>query len=117
MGHQPNQKSKRRSEIICKCNNVSKQTIEDAITQGCRTLNEIFDATSAGVGPCGGSCRRKLGPLLNHYLATGEFPEKIIEDLTGKAITPGSALAGAQGEGSSAPSEEKLVPPIGSSKK
>jgi bacterioferritin-associated ferredoxin len=109
MGQQPNQKSKRRSEIICKCNNVSKQTIETAITQGCRTLNEIFDMTTAGVGPCGGSCRRKLGPLLNHFLATGAFPDKIIEDLTGKSVTPGSALSGVQRE---EPSAEVVIPPI-----
>ncbi|PWU22120.1 MAG: (2Fe-2S)-binding protein [Bdellovibrio sp.] len=76
---------RRRSEIICRCNNVSRETLEDAIAQGgCQTLNEIFDATSAGVGPCGGSCRRKIGPLMEHFLKTGEFPEKIVEDLRGK---------------------------------
>lgn len=62
--------------------------IEQAIRDGAKTLNEIFDATTAGVGPCGGSCRRKLGPLLEHYLKTGSFPEKIIEDMTGKTADP-----------------------------
>jgi len=76
---------KKRSEIICRCNNISREVIEDAIANGgCDTLNKIFDETTAGVGPCGGSCRRKLKPLLEHYLQTGTFPEKIIEDLTGK---------------------------------
>lgn len=75
---------KKKSEIICRCNNVSRQTIETAIVEGCDTLNKIFDTTTAGVGPCGGSCRRKLGPLLEHYLKTGMFPEKITEDKTGK---------------------------------
>ena len=79
---------KKKSEIICRCNNVSRATIEDAIKNGCGTLNEIFDATTAGIGPCGGSCRRKLKPLLEHFLATGTFPEKIIEDLTGKLPKP-----------------------------
>ena len=79
---------KKRCEIICRCNNINRETIEKAIREGCRTLNEIFDATSAGVGPCGGSCRRKLGPLLDHYLKTGTFPEKIQEDLTGKIPAP-----------------------------
>lgn len=77
---------KKRAEIICRCNNVSRQVIETAILEGCDTMNKIFDQTSAGVGPCGGSCRRKLGPLLDHYLKTGNFPEKIIEDLTGKEM-------------------------------
>ncbi|MDG0816364.1 (2Fe-2S)-binding protein [Bdellovibrio svalbardensis] len=76
---------KKKSEIVCRCNNVSRETIEKAILDGARTLNEIFDITSAGVGPCGGTCRRKLGPLLDHYLQTGRFPEKLTEDLTGKA--------------------------------
>lgn len=57
-----------RKEIICRCNNVSRETIENAFENGCHTLNEIFDATTAGVGPCGGSCRRKIGPMLEKYL-------------------------------------------------
>ena len=75
---------KKRSEIICRCNNISRETIEKAIVDGCDTLNKIFDETTAGVGPCGGSCRRKLGPLLQHYLDTGTFPEHIKEDKRGK---------------------------------
>lgn len=70
---------KRRPEIICRCNEISREQIESAIRAGAKTLNEIFDATTAGVGACGGSCRRKLKPLLDAYLQTGEFPEKIVE--------------------------------------
>lgn len=75
---------KPKSEIICRCNNISREAIEQAVREGADTMNKIFDATTAGVGPCGGSCRRKLAPLLEHYLATGTFPEKIIADMTGK---------------------------------
>lgn len=71
---------KKRPEIICRCNNVSRQEIEQAIQNGAKTLNEIFDLTMAGVGSCGGSCRRKLGPLLEHYLKYKSFPDKIIEN-------------------------------------
>ncbi len=70
---------KKKSEIICRCNNVDRDTIEKAINEGADTMNKIFDCTTAGVGPCGGSCRRKLQPLLEHYLATGVFPEKTPE--------------------------------------
>lgn len=80
--------AKKKSEIICRCNNVSRETIEAAIRDGAQTLNEIFDLTQAGVGACGGTCRRKLGPLLSHYLETGTFPEKIVEDLSGKPPKP-----------------------------
>ena len=90
MGQKP------RAEIICRCNNVSRETIEKAIRQGCDTLNKIFDETTAGVGPCGGSCRRKLKPMLEHYLQTGTFPEKIIPDMTGKLPT-GTEGAGEDG--------------------
>lgn len=76
--------AKKKSEIICRCNNISRETIEKAIRDGAHTLNEIFDTTQAGVGPCGGTCRRKLGPMLEHYLKTGTFPEKIVEDMSGK---------------------------------
>lgn len=75
---------KPKQEIICLCNNVSRATIEAAIRDGADTLNKIFDRTSAGVGPCGGSCRRKLAPMLEQYLATGKFPETIKEDKRGK---------------------------------
>lgn len=76
------QKGKR--EIICLCNNVPRDVIETAIRDGADTLNKIFDCTSAGVGPCGGSCRRKLQPMLDAYLETGVFPEKIKPDMRGK---------------------------------
>lgn len=78
-------RKQKRPEIICRCNNVPRHVIEEAIRNGgCDTLNKIFDTTQAGVGPCGGSCRRKLGPLLEHYLLHGDFPEVIVEDMTGK---------------------------------
>lgn len=79
---------KKQSQIICRCNNVDRATIEQAIRDGADTMNKIFDLTTAGIGPCGGSCRRKLQPMLEHYLKTGTFPEKIVEDLTGKACAP-----------------------------
>jgi NAD(P)H-nitrite reductase large subunit len=63
-----------RDEVVCLCNEVKRAMIEDAIKSGCDTLNKIYDRTSAGVGPCGGSCRKYLGPMLDHYLKTGQFP-------------------------------------------
>lgn len=69
-----NAQRKPASPIICRCNNVSEASLHEAIKDGCQTMNEIFDATTAGVGPCGGSCRRKIQPMLEHYLSTGEFP-------------------------------------------
>ncbi len=75
---------KKKRQVICLCNDISREVIEKAIVEGADTLNKIFDCTTAGVGPCGGSCRRKLGPLLEGYLQNGEFPIEIIEDLSDK---------------------------------
>ena len=75
---QRNQKS--REEILCRCNNITRNQVEEAIRDGAHTLNQIFDTTTAGVGSCGGSCRRKLRPLLQAYLDTGEFPLITPED-------------------------------------
>lgn len=69
-----------KKEIICFCNNVSREEIEQAILNGADTLNKIFDATTAGVGSCGGSCRRKLAPLLDYYLKNKKFPENSVKE-------------------------------------
>jgi bacterioferritin-associated ferredoxin len=68
---------KKNQQIICFCNNISKEVIVKAIQDGAQTLNEIYDATTAGVGPCGGSCRRKIAPILEHFLETGKILEEI----------------------------------------
>ncbi|NUM57580.1 MAG: (2Fe-2S)-binding protein [Bdellovibrionaceae bacterium] len=65
---------KKTSPIICKCNDVTEETIKQAIKEGCKDLNELFDKTNAGVGPCGGSCRKTTGPWLEYYLKHGTFP-------------------------------------------
>ncbi len=64
--------------IVCRCNNINRSTLETAIREGCETMNQIFDATTAGVGACGGTCRRQIVPLLEEYLKTGTFPEKLV---------------------------------------
>ena len=71
------QRRRKADPIVCRCNNINRSTIETAIVEGCDTMNKIFDATTAGVGACGGTCRRQIVPLLNDYLQTGKFPEKL----------------------------------------
>ena len=65
----------KKNPVICFCNGVKKDRIEKAISRGCNSLNKIFDSTSAGLGPCGGSCRPKLKYMLETYEKTGKFPE------------------------------------------
>lgn len=59
---------KKPFEIVCRCNNISKEEIEQAISDGAKTLNEIFDLTTAGVGACGGSCRKKIIKILENKI-------------------------------------------------
>ncbi len=61
--------------MICLCNGVRLETILKAIEGGARSLDEIFDQTTAGVGPCGGSCRDKLRQILAEKLKPGEQNE------------------------------------------
>ncbi len=80
----PIKPGKKSQEIVCLCNEITRGEIESAILNGSDTLNKIFDATTAGVGPCGGSCRRYLGPMLDDYLASGEFSEEPIRPVIAK---------------------------------
>jgi len=51
--------------LICFCNSVPLSKINYAIVQlGCKNLDQIYEKTTAGVGPCGGSCRGKILQLL-----------------------------------------------------
>lgn len=61
-------------EVICLCNEVTRSAIETAIREGAHSTNQLFDKTGAGVGACGGTCRKFTGPLIDYYLKNNEFP-------------------------------------------
>jgi NAD(P)H-nitrite reductase large subunit len=73
----PRHKARRR-DIICRCNEIPRSAIENAIRNGATTLDEIYDLTLAGVGPCGASCRPDLRIILEQYLRDGTFPQGTI---------------------------------------
>ncbi len=81
MSSKPPDKS---NEIVCLCNEITRGQIEKAIVEGSDTMGKIFDCTTAGVGPCGGSCRKYLGPMLDGYLETGVFTEAPIRPVIPK---------------------------------
>ncbi len=54
----------RGDPLICLCNEVPRSAICRAIGSGACSLAQIFDATFAGCGPCGGSCQPELAKLL-----------------------------------------------------
>jgi len=48
------------NEIICRCEEVSREEIEAAIADGALTMNELKRFTRAGMGLCQGRTCRKL---------------------------------------------------------
>ena len=53
------------NEIICKCRNIDRRAIEDAIAHGPSTVEKVAEATGATTGACGGErCR----PLIEEML-------------------------------------------------
>ncbi|MGE4132642.1 MAG: bacterioferritin-associated ferredoxin [Bdellovibrionales bacterium] len=67
----PGPKTK-QDRLICFCNAISRSEVEQAIARGCDTLGKIFDATTAGVGACGGSCQPELRKLLIRTVKSSE---------------------------------------------
>jgi len=52
-------------EIICRCEEVTRAEIVQAIKEGARTVNEIKRRTRAGMGLCQGkTCRRLVQRIL-----------------------------------------------------
>lgn len=65
-----------RDEIICRCNEITRGEIEDAIADGARTVNEIKRLSRAGMGLCQGrTCRRLVERILAEK--TGQSLEEI----------------------------------------
>lgn len=53
--------------IICFCNEIPLSQIVAALEDGAMTLADLFDATWAGCGPCGGSCQPDLAAILDDF--------------------------------------------------
>jgi NAD(P)H-nitrite reductase large subunit len=62
--------------IICRCEDITREEIEEAIDLGFRTTEEIKRYTRAGMGPCQGrTCRFLVAQIISRK--TGEKIEKI----------------------------------------
>ena len=61
--HQDNQTGD--DVLICRCEEVSRREILQAISEGARTVNEVKRRTRAGMGLCQGkTCRRLVSRIL-----------------------------------------------------
>lgn len=67
-----------KSPYLCFCNKVSESAVIECIKKGARNLAEIYDACSAGNGPCGGSCRNKILNLLKED-SVSSVPNKSVD--------------------------------------
>lgn len=67
---------KKQVHFICLCNSITEEAIKKAITDGVKDADELFDKTGAGVGPCGGSCRKTTTPWIEYYKKHKSFPPK-----------------------------------------
>lgn len=60
-------------DFICRCEEVTKKEIEDAVDNGATTMDEVKRCTRAGMGLCQGrTCRKSV--------------ERIVAQKTGKDI-------------------------------
>ncbi len=54
--------------IVCRCEGLTRQAIENAITQGNSTLNGVKSASRCGMGACGGRfCRETVTMIIAHH--------------------------------------------------
>jgi len=52
--------------IICRCEDITRAELLEAISQGCETIDEIKRFTRAGMGPCQGrNCRELIARELS----------------------------------------------------
>lgn len=63
--------------IICRCEEITKQEIVDAIMEGYHTVNEVRKRTRSGMGFCQGkTCGRVIRQLISQYAG---IPEEELE--------------------------------------
>jgi ferredoxin-nitrate reductase len=55
-----------KGKLVCSCNQVGKGNLQACIDRGCKSLNELCQATGAGLG-CG-SCKPEIQQILNEQV-------------------------------------------------
>jgi NAD(P)H-nitrite reductase large subunit len=75
------------TEIVCRCEDITKEEILEAIDHGYTTLEEIKRVLRCGMGPCQG---RTCTPLITRILAqkTGKSVAEISRPVTRPPLQP-----------------------------
>jgi len=73
--------------LICRCEEVTKKEILDAIAEGCHSVIWVKRKTRAGMGLCQG---RTCGHLVARLIAeeTGQDPSQILPDTRRPPVRP-----------------------------
>jgi bacterioferritin-associated ferredoxin len=66
---QPLHPAIRGLKTVCRCNNIKYRTIERAIREGARTVDDVAKRTGATTGHCGGSCTPEILEMLAELAA------------------------------------------------
>lgn len=80
---------KEMNEIVCRCEEVTKEEIIEAIKAGDTTLDAIKKRTRAGMGFCQGrTCRRLISQLICAYSEINVSPADAIDSSIRMPIGP-----------------------------
>ena len=60
-------KQKAKVKLICYCHEVPEKTVAEAIQRGCSKVDQVSDATTAGIGACGGTCRPNIQRMIDDF--------------------------------------------------
>lgn len=72
---------------VCRCEEVTKEEIEEAIKNGATTMNELKRWTRAGMGLCQGKiCSKNVMRILSQV--TAQKPEDVIPSNTRQPVRP-----------------------------
>lgn len=52
-------------KFICQCNQIPLDVIEAAIVRGCKSVQKVAIATTAGAGQCGGTCQPEIQKIID----------------------------------------------------
>ncbi len=73
--------------FVCRCEEVTKEEIEEAIKNGATSLNEIKRWTRAGMGLCQGKiCSKNVTRILSKK--TGQTPDSLEPSTHRKPVRP-----------------------------
>lgn len=61
-------KPKAKVKLICYCHGIPEKDVAEAIQRGCVKVDQVSDATTAGIGACGGTCRPNIQKMIDDYL-------------------------------------------------